>query len=263
MYHRRDWRLGADEWAALDELTTEEFQGRDIDIRPSWEDFAAIDEQVRDLAESERPASFRDLWPLLVKHLELSDEDDRSQWETRCLAELSWLLLWGSSEGFRVWDTDKLREHSRRLKALDLPVREHEADGLALIREAMYWSGESLARWERLIEATGSESSMEALNTAVTALVRSRCSGWPEASIDDKLFGYYSLTGPEGGGVLIDLSDDWNARTMCRIGWDCGPDWSGHEGWILDYADPDFLAEFTEKLRDAGLDPRPPEWPLG
>ncbi|MBA2224678.1 hypothetical protein [Thermogemmata fonticola] len=260
-YH--DWKDLADEWAALGDVATDEFRDRDLEIRPAWEDFAAIDRQVRDLTESEQPASFHDLWLLLTKHLELGDKDDRSRWETRCLAELSWFLLQGSDDaGFRVWDADKLREHLRRLKALDLPVREHETEGIAFVREAMYWPGESLAAWERLIEVTGSESSMEALNAALTSLARSRCSDWPEASIDDKLFGYYSLTSPDGGGILIDLAHDWNARTMCQIGWEYGPDWSGYESWLLDYADPDLLAAFTERLRDVGLDPRPPEWPL-
>jgi hypothetical protein len=67
---------------------------------------------------------------------------------------------------------------------------------------------------------------------------------------------------PEGGGVLIDLVDDWNARTMCKICWDCGPDWSGTAGEMLDYSNPVFLAEFTENLRAVDLDPRSPEWPL-
>ncbi|MCX7664825.1 MAG: hypothetical protein N2112_04710 [Gemmataceae bacterium] len=262
MIDYRDWRAVPEEWLALDELTTEEFQGRDISINLAWEDFAAVDEQVRDLAESEQVTGFRELWPLLVQQKELGDEEDRTRWEVRCLAELSWFLLRGSGTGFRVWDADKLREHLRRLKALALPVREHEAEGVAFVREALYWTGENLARWERLIEATGSKSSMEALNVAVTALVRSRCSGWPEVEIDGKLFGFFSLTSPEGGGVMIDLADDFNGRTMCKICWDCGPDWSGIAGEMLDYSDPDFLAKFRENLRAAGLDPRPPEWPL-
>ncbi len=263
MIDYRDWRAaGPVEWAALDELTTEEFQGRDISINPAWEDFPAVDEQVRDLAESEGVTSFRELWSLLVRQKELGDEDDRSRREIRCLAELSWFLLRGRGEGFRVWDVEKLRKHLRRLKALDLPVREHEQEGIAFVREAMYWTGENLARWERLIEAMDSESGMEALNAAVTALVRSRCSDWPEASIDDKLFGYYSLTDPEGGGVLIDLADDFKERTMCKICWDCGLDLSGIAGEMLDYSNPDFIAEFTDNLRAAGLDPRPPEWPV-
>ncbi len=141
-------------------------------------------------------------------------------------------------------------------------MREHEAEGVAFVREALYWTGENLARWERLIQATASESSMEALNVAVTALVRSRCSGWPEVEIDDKLFGFFSLTSPEGSGVLIDLDHDFKSRTMCKICWDCGPDWSGIRGDMLDYPDPDFLVKLVENLRATGLDPRPPEWSL-
>jgi hypothetical protein len=257
----QDWRIGEYEWLALDELSTEQFQSRDININPTWEDFAVVDEQVRDLAEAEEATTLPDLWSLLARQWELGDEDDRTRWEVRCLAELSWFLLRGNSHGFRVWDADKLREHLRRLKALDLPVREHEQEGVAFVREALFWTTEKVSSWERLIEATGSESAMDALNLAVTALVRSRCSDWPEVEIDDKLFGFFSLTSPEGKGVLIDLADDWNAQTLCQIHWDCGPDWSGRAGATLDYSHPEFLTDFTASLRDGGLDPRPPEWP--
>src|SRR5262245_29037104 len=56
----RDWRRSEpEELLALDELTTEEFQCRDISICPSWEDFGPVDEQVRGLSEAEEVASFR------------------------------------------------------------------------------------------------------------------------------------------------------------------------------------------------------------
>lgn len=62
--------------------------------------------------------------------------------------------------------------------------------------------------------------------------------------------------------MRIDLDYDSHNWSMCMIGWDCGPDWSDYTGVIRDYSDPNFLVKFTESLRDAGLDPQPPEWPL-
>ncbi len=253
MFHYHDWKPGADPWAALAELTRKEFQARDLSLSPSWADFPTICGRGRSPAASEPATAFGDLWPLVAGRLDAGD--DRSRWEAHCLAELSWFCLRGTGDlAFQVWDADKLREHLRRLKSLQLPVPEHDQEGVAFIREALYWSGKNLARWEQLLGRTGEGRGLVALQAELDGLIAARCRDWPDVTTDASS-GHYSLTSPARVGITIDLHAEWKGRTMCLIGRTPAPDGSEHKGWMLDYGFPFFLIEFTDRLRTVGLDP--------
>lgn len=114
----------------LGRVVREDFLARGIDVSSTREDLAIIDERVRDLAKSQVPATFRDLWPLLVADQGLASEERRDRWEVRAFAELSWFCLRNTDRGFRVWEAAKLRRHLDRLRALRMVVPEHEKQGL-------------------------------------------------------------------------------------------------------------------------------------
>jgi hypothetical protein len=260
-----DWReSGEYDWQAWDELVREDFLARDIDIYPTREDLAAVDERVRDLAESGRPETFRDLWSLLVPDQGLELEDRAERWHTRILAELSWFCLRGGGRGLRVWDPAKLRRHLDRLQALRMGESEHEAEGVNLVWEALCWTDAALCGWEGLMAATGREQAQGALLAALEGLIRARCQNWPRVDIDPIQFGLIDLTKPGGECISFDLGYDYDGRYACYFAYDPTPDQTDYTwGNVIEWSNPGLLEGFTEFLEEVGLDPRPPEWPLG
>lgn len=264
MPRKWDWReLGEYDWRAWDELVCEDFLARDLDVYSTRDDLASIDERVRDLAESQEPATFSDLWSLLAADQDLESEERRDRWQVRALAELSWFCLRGGDRGFRVWDPSKLRRHLGRLQALQIGEIEHEVEGINLVWEAMFWTDAALGEWERLMAATGEDQVPDALLAALLGLIRARCANWPGVDIHPTLYGFIHLTKPGGEVISFDLNYDEDGRWRCHLGYDYGPDREDYRGVTIDWTHPGFLEEFTEFLRDVGLDPQPPEWPLG
>ncbi len=259
-----DWREDGDyDWQAWDEWVRADFLARGIDVYSTREDLAAIDERVRDLAESQEPATFRDLWPLLVADQGLASEERQDRWRVRALAELSWFCLRDSDRGFRVWEGAKIRRHLERLQALQMVVPEHEKRGLELVWEAMYWTDESLRGWEQLLAATGKDQAPDALLAALEGLIRARCQGWPEVDIHPTLYGFIHLTKPGGEKIWFDLNYDEDGRSICYLAYDPAPDETDSiTPTVIEWSHPAFLEEFTGFLREVGLDPRPPGWPL-
>jgi len=258
MFNVTDWRALADPFAALGDLLLPTAVPSPAELSPSWEDFETVGEHVRDLLAAEQARNFCRLWSLLRRHLELDDED--VDWETRFLTELAWFTIHDNGDpDFEILDPDKLRKHLARFDAFrdDMLPSQRER-----FREAMLWTGEDFARWERLMTATGEESRMGALNSALTSLVKSRCQHWPEVDIHPDLFGYYTLTNPENESITIDLNGTWECEVRCLIGWEYGPDQFDGECWVLDYENPAFLVELTETLRNISIDARPPHWPF-
>jgi hypothetical protein len=244
-------------------LLTDRFAERRVTIRPSWDDFPRIRRLVGDRIAEYGHTGFRRTWPRLAEPLDLEFATEQARWEARCLGELAWLCVRGVGDtGFAVWDTGKLIRHRTRLRRLDLPVPDHHAPDEPSVRAALLWTDADLARWERLLAATGRLSAPAALAAAVSSLVEARCGQWPAVSHDSDRPGSYSLTRPDGGTIAIDLglSED---RATCRIGF--GRAVRGRptqELWAYDYADPQFLAVFASKLRELGFDPLPAVWPL-
>lgn len=259
-----DWRRVTDPWAAMPSLLADRFAERWVTIRPSWDDFPRIRRLVRDHLAGYGHTGFRRTWPrIAAEPLGLEFATEQAWWEARCLGELAWLCERGVGDsGFAVWDTGKLIRHRTRLRRLDLPVPDHHAPGEPSVRAALLWAGADLARWERLLAATGRLSGPAALTAVVTSLVEARCGPWPAASRDPDRPGAYSLTRPDGGVIAIDLglSED---QATCRIGF--GRAVRGRptqELWAYEYADPQFLAVFASKLRELGFDPLPAVWPV-
>jgi hypothetical protein len=258
-----DWRRVTDPWAAMQSLLADRFAERRVTIRPSWNDFPQIRRLVRDHLAEYGHTGFRRTWPRIAEPLDLEFATEQARWEARCLGELAWVCVRGVGDnGFAVWDTGKLIRHRTRLRRLDLPVPDHHAPGEPSVRAALLWTGADLARWERLLAATGRLSALAALAAAVSSLVEARCGQWPAVSRDPDRLGSYSLTRPDGDAIAIDLglSED---QTTCQIGF--GRAVLGRpaqQRWAYEYADPQFLVVLASKLRELGFDPRPPAWPV-
>ena len=259
-----EWRQSADLWAAMRELLADRFADRGISLRPSWDEFPRIHALVRTYLFEYGHLGFRRTWPRIAEPLDLDAVGDQARWEARCLGELAWLCVRGVGDsGFAVWDTGKLVRHLNRLWRLDLPVPDHHAPGEPSVRAAILWSGADLSRWERLLAATGRLSAPAALAAAVASLVEARSENWAAVTRDPDRLGAFSLTGPAGNEVTIDLTGSWEGRTACQVGVNsAGPGRSGPKGWVYDYADPHFLVALADRLRDLGLVPRPPVWPI-
>lgn len=241
-------------------LLTDRFAERRVSIRPSWDDFPRIRRLVGDHLAGYGHTGFRRTWPRIAGPLGLEFATEQARWEARCLGELAWLCERGVGDsGFAVWDTGKLIRHRTRLRRLDLPVPDHHAPGEPSVRAALRWTAADLARWERLLAATGRLSAPAALAAAVSSLVEARRGEWLSMARDPDRLGTYSLTRPDGEAIRIDLDGDGAGKAICRI--EVGRaarDRPEPEGWIGDYADPRFLVVLTAELTDLGFAPLPP-----
>ena len=259
----RGGRQAADTWAAMGELLADRFADRGVSLRPSWDDFPRILALVREYLSEYGQRGFRRTWPRIAAPLALDAADDRTRWTARCLGELAWLCVRRVGDsGFAVWDAGKLVRHRTWLRRLGLPVPDHHAPGEPSVRAALRWTGADLARWERLLAATGRLSAPAALAAAVSSLVEARRGEWLSVARDPDRLGAYSLARPGGEAIRIDLGGHEQGEALCRI--EVGraardrhePDW-----WVGEYADPRFLVLLTARLLDLGFAPRPPAWP--
>jgi hypothetical protein len=246
------------------ELLAGRFADRGISLRPSWDGFPRIHTLVRDYLSEYGHRGFRRTWPRIAEPLALDAADDETRWEARCLGELAWLCVRGVGDsGFAVWDTGKLIRHRTRLRRLDLPVPDHHAPGVPSVRAALLWTGADLARWERLLAATGRLSAPAALAAAVSSLVEARSEEWAAVARDPDRLGTYSLTKPDGAEIRIGLDGDREGQVACLIEVSrADQNRAEPERWVGEYADPRFLLLLTDKLRALGLSPQRPVWPV-
>ncbi len=258
-----DRRRAADPWAAMPGLLADRFVGLGVTVHPSWDDYPRVAAAVRDDTAEHGWRGFRPAWPRVADRIGPGAVSGPARWETRCLAELAWFCQGGYRDpGFEVWDEGRLVRHRTRLRRLDLPVPDHHTVGEPGVWSALHWTAADLQHWEQMLAATGRLSAPAALANAVGSLVEAGCRGWPAAARDPDRLGGFDLVRPDGVGVAIDLTADDGGRTVCEVRAATAGRPGERTREVFDYAGPMMLVALTARLRDLGLDPRPPGWPL-